>query len=444
MAARRKDLIMRLVSTTGHSPASDFRTALFQSLAPDGGLYTPESLTPLAPHIRTAFRGEGLQTVATTIARHLLGDEFDSETLDQVVGDALDFPIPLTPLGGGVHLLELFHGPTLAFKDVGARFMARVMSLCRSGDDPLTVLVATSGDTGSAVAQAFLGLEGTRIVVLFPDGQVSDLQERQFTTLGDNVTALAVSGTFDDCQRLAKQAFSDDELRRQVRLTSANSINIGRLLPQIFYYFAAWAQLPESDRDLAFCVPSGNFGNLTAGLMARRLGLEVDGFVAATNINDVVHQYLQSGTYSPRSSQRTISNAMDVGDPSNLVRILHLYDRDLDALRSDLKSSSHTDEETRRCIREVYDNHGVLLDPHTAVGYLGLRKLREGRDRPMDAILLGTAHPAKFGDVVGEAAGTEVPLPQRLAAHLRSDRRVTPIPASYDKLVKVLLNPVGG
>jgi len=439
MAAGSKDLIVRLVSTTGHSPPSDFRKALFQSLAPDGGLYTPEYLTPLALDIRDGLRGADLQSVATTIARHLLGDEFDVETLDQIVTDALNFPIPLTRLDDGVHLLELFHGPTLAFKDVGARFMAHVMRLCRSGDQELTVLVATSGDTGSAVAQAFLGLEGCRIVVLFPDGQVSTIQERQFTTLGANVQALAVSGTFDDCQRLAKQAFSDDKLRRQIRLTSANSINIGRLLPQIFYYFGAWAQLPESDRELVFCVPSGNFGNLTAGLMAKRLGLEVDGFAAATNINDVVPQYLLTGCYDPRPSQRTISNAMDVGDPSNFARILHLYDRNLDALRSDLVSSSHTDEETRRCIREVYESHGVLLDPHTAVGFLGLRELLAHRKRPTDTILLGTAHPAKFGDTVGEAAGAEVPLPKRLAAHLQRERRVTPIAARYDELVEVLV-----
>jgi len=433
---------MKLVSTSGHSPPSDFRNALFQSLAPDGGLYTPELLTPLAPHIRTALRGKGLQEIAKTIARHLIGDEFELASLDQIVGDALDFPIPLTRLEDGVHLLELFHGPTLAFKDVGARFMARIMGLCRSGDDELTVLVATSGDTGSAVAQAFLGLEGTRIVVLFPEGQVSDVQERQFTTLGDNVQALAVSGTFDDCQQLAKRAFSDETLRQRVRLTSANSINIGRLLPQIFYYFSAWAQLPDGHRDLVFCVPSGNFGNLTAGLMAKRLGLDVDGFVAATNINDVVPQYLLTGSYSPRPSQRTISNAMDVGDPSNFARILHLYDQDLDALRSDLSSSCHTDEDTLRCIRDVFDSSGVLLDPHTAVGLLGLRKLQKMRDRPMDAILLGTAHPAKFGNIVGEAAGVEVPLPQRLAAHLERDRKVTPIATDYDELVKVLENPV--
>jgi len=431
---------MRLISTTGDSPPSDFRQALFQSLAPDGGLFTPDLLPPLAPDVHSALRGEEFQSIATTIAHHLLGDEFDFETLDQVVRDALDFPIPLVKIDDGIYLLELFHGPTLAFKDVGARFMARVMKLCHSDNEPLTILVATSGDTGSAVAQAFLGLGGTRIVVLFPDGQVSDVQERQFTTLGDNVQALAVQGTFDDCQRLAKQAFTDDDLRRRTRLTSANSINIGRLLPQIFYYFASWAQLPDNDRDLVFCAPCGNFGNLTAGLMAKRLGLEVDGFVAATNVNDVVPQYLQTGIYEPRPSQPTISNAMDVGDPSNITRILHLYDQDLDLLRSDLSSSSHTDEATKGCIREVYATHGVLLDPHTAVGFLGLTQNLATRDHPTDAILLGTAHPAKFGDTVGQATGAEVPMPQRLATHLRRPRRVTPIPARYDELQKVLVS----
>jgi threonine synthase len=431
---------MRLVSTNGHSPSSDFRRAIFQSLAPDGGLYTPERLTPLAPDEREAFHGEGFQFVAKRIAHHLLGDEFDLETLDLVVGEALDFEIPLVRLADGAYLLELFHGPTLAFKDVGARFMARVMATCHSGDEYLNVLVATSGDTGSAVAQAFLGLEGTRIVVLFPDGQVSKVQERQFTTLGDNVQALAVQGTFDDCQRLAKRAFSDERLRKQIHLTSANSINIGRLLPQIFYYFAAWAQLEDQGSDLVFCVPSGNFGNLTAGLMAKRLGLNVDTFVAATNINDVVPRYLQSGIYRPEPSKRTISNAMDVGDPSNLARIVHLYAGDLEGLRADLASSSHTDEATTRCIREVNENTGAVLDPHTAVGYLGLQQVIGESDRPTNAILLGTAHPAKFGDTVGKAIGGEVEIPQRLAAHLGRDRRVTPMTARYEELLEILLS----
>jgi threonine synthase len=431
---------MQLVSTNGQSPSATFRQALFHSLAPDGGLYTPDFLRPLKPTVQTALRGKGLQSVSSTIAHHLLSDEIDVDTLDRVVEEALNFDIPLIHLHDGVFLLELFHGPTLAFKDIGARFMARVMKVCHTSDEALTVLVATSGDTGSAVAQAFLGLEGTRIVVLFPDGQVSDIQERQFTTLGENVQAIAVQGTFDDCQRLAKRAFSDQGLRRRLRLTSANSINIGRLLPQIFYYFAAWAQLEESHRKLVFCVPSGNFGNLTAGLMAQRLGLDVDHFVAATNINDVVPLYLQSGTYRPRPSKRTISNAMDVGDPSNLARILHLYSGDLEGVRADLSSSSHKDDATKRCIREVYDATGTVLDPHTAVGYLGLREELATHDDSTDAILLGTAHPAKFGDTVGEAIGAEVELPPRLAAHLQRERRATPMTASYDELARILLN----
>lgn len=430
---------MQLVSTNESSPASTFKEALFQSIAADGGLYTPKELTPLAPATMSGLRGGDFQAVASTLARHLLGDEFDFESLGQIVEDALNFPIPLVEIEDGIHLLELFHGPTLAFKDVGARFMARVMKSCHPAGEDLTILVATSGDTGSAVADAFLGLEGTRIVVLFPDGQVSELQERQFTTLGENVLALAVQGNFDECQQLAKAAFADDDLRRRVPLSSANSINVGRLLPQIFYYFGAWAQLRSSDRELVFCTPSGNFGNLTAGLMAKRLGLPVSRFVAATNSNDVFPEYLRSGSYRPRPSLRTISNAMDVGDPSNLARIIHLYGGDIDALRSDLVSSSHTDDETRRCIREVHDAAGVILDPHTAVGYLGLRRELEQRDTPTDAILIATAHPAKFRETVGPVIGAEVPLPARLASHLQKERRVTPIAADYGDLKLQLL-----
>jgi len=313
------------------------------------------------------------------------------------------------------------------------------MRACHRSDDRLTVLVATSGDTGSAVADAFLGLEHTRIVVLFPDGQVSELQERQFTTLGKNVRALAVQGTFDDCQKLAKTAFGDDRLRRRVALTSANSINISRLLPQVFYYFGAWAQLPPSDRDLVFCTPSGNFGNLTAGLMAKRLGLPVSRFVAATNINDVVPEYLESGSYHPRASERTISNAMDVGDPSNLARIVHLYGGDLDALRRDVVATSVTDDETRLCIRAVFNATGRILDPHTAVGHLALKRELAGRRKTADAILIATAHPAKFREVVEPVIGTEVPLPARLAVHLERERKVTPIEPVYEELRSVLL-----
>ena len=346
-----KDSNVQLTSTNGQSPPATFKAALFQSLAADGGLYTPRTLSPLTTEEVSALRGAAFQTVAKTLAGHLLGDEFDAETVDAIVEEALDFPIPLVDRSvTAIRLLELFHGPTLAFKDVGARFMARVMQELPPRRRPLTVLVATSGDTGSAVAHAFLGLQDTRIVVLFPDGQVSALQERQFTTLGDNVRALAVQGTFDDCQRLAKAAFADDDLRRRVRLTSANSINIGRLLPQIFYYFGGVAQLPPSDREFVFCTPSGNFGNLTAGLMAKRLGLPASRLVAATNVNDVLPGVSDDpATTPPRPSQRTISNAMDVGDPSNLARIIHLYDqRPERLLGQDLAASSHNDDGNQR------------------------------------------------------------------------------------------------
>jgi threonine synthase len=430
---------MRLVSTSGSSVAVDFRSAVFQSTAADGGLVTPEVLPRLPNEAIAAMRGRDFPEIARALARHLLADELEARVLDEIVGNALDFPIPLVEVEPGVHLLELFHGPTLAFKDVGARFMARTMGACRPTGDRLTVLVATSGDTGSAVADAFLGLEDTRIVVLFPDGQVSDLQERQFTTLGDNVCALAVQGTFDDCQRLAKTAFADDELRSMIPLTSANSINIGRLLPQVFYYFGAWAQLAPSDRPVVVSTPSGNFGNLTAGLIARRMGLPVARFVAATNANDVVPEYLRSGRYRPRPSQRTISNAMDVGDPSNLARIVHLYGGDLDALRADVAGWSFTDDETRACIRDAFARTGRVLDPHTAVGLLGLQRELAGSNTDVDGIVIATAHPAKFREVVEPVIGSEVELPARLAAHLDRERRVTPIEPVFEDLRSILL-----
>ena len=316
-------------------------------------------------------------------------------------------------------MLELFHGPTLAFKDVGARFLARLMAATRAGGGTLTILVATSGDTGGAVAQAYFGVDGTRVAVLYPRGQVSPRQERQFTTLGGNVRALAVDGTFDDCQRLVKQAFVDDELQARLDLTSANSINIGRLMPQIFYYFHAAAQLDEDERrrPLLFCTPSGNFGNLAAGLIAKHLGLDCR-FVAATIVNDVVPEYLMTGVYSPRASQRTISNAMDVGDPSNFARILHLYGDDWEALRSDLTGRHYDDAATRRAIEDVDREHGYLMDPHTAVGYLALCDALEDEDSSTVGVVLSTAHPAKFGEVVEPVIGREIELPPQLAERL--------------------------
>ncbi len=364
---------MRLVSTGGRSPSVDLRTALFEGLAPDGGLYMPERLDPIDPEVLERLRGVAFADVAEVLVEHLFGDEFAGPAVDRLTG-ALDFPVPLIELADGVRVLELFHGPTLAFKDVGARFMARLIdAYLDPGTAPLTVLVATSGDTGSAVAQAFLGVEGVRTVVLFPEGGVSPLQQRQFTALGGNVNAVAVDGTFDDCQSLVKGAFANEALRGSVRLTSANSINVGRLIPQMFYYAHAWAQLPSGVGPPLFSVPSGNFGNLTAGLMARTIGVPVAGFVAATNMNDVVPEYLETGMLRLRPSCPTISNAMDVGDPSNFERIRALYGDDLDRLRSDVVGSVHTDDEIRRCIADVSDRTGYVLDPHSAVGYLGLQ-----------------------------------------------------------------------
>lgn len=337
---------MRFVSTAGRARPANLRTALFDGLAPDGGLYQPASLEMLPDAAVSRLIGTTLHDTALILARHLMGDELDEDRLASIVEGALDFPIPLKRLDDRTFVLELFHGPTLAFKDVGARFMARLVAAFRpESDPPLTVLTATSGDTGGAVASAFLDLPGIRVVVLYPEGQVSPLQERQFTTLGGNVTAVAVAGTFDDCQRMAKEALASEELRRETPLTSANSINVGRLLPQIFYYFHAWTQLADPAADVLVAVPSGNFGNLTAGLMAKRLGLPVARFVAATNVNDVVPRFLDSGRFQPLASVRTISTAMDVGDPSNFSRMAALFGGDAARMREVVVGSAHTDED---------------------------------------------------------------------------------------------------
>ena len=429
---------MKLVSTGGESPAADLRTALIQGLAPDGGLYLPERMDPIDASVLAGLRGQSFSVVSRVLARHLLGSTIPAADLDRIVDAALNFEVPLVALSDDLYVLELFHGPTLAFKDVGARFMAQLMGYSNSEDDaPLTILAATSGDTGSAVAQAFFGVPGIRTVILFPKDKVTPLQERQFSTLGSNVHVLEVDGTFDDCQRLVKSAFSDPTLRDAVRLSSANSINIGRLLPQIFYYFYAAAQLPTETAPL-FSVPSGNFGNLTAGLMAKKLGLASRGFVAVTNVNDVVPEYLRTGVVRPRPSTPTISNAMDVGNPSNLARILALYEGDVDRLRKDLIGSVHDDDETRDCIRRVYRRTGYVLDPHSAVGYLGVeagcQAFGEG-----PSVVLCTAHPVKFREAVEPAIGSSVPVPERLATCLEGERHVTPIPPEISALRDVLL-----
>lgn len=442
---------MAFVSTHDpDGPRYGLAEALRLGPAPDGGLFLPEKIEPLPTSFFDDLPGLSLPEIGTAVLGGLLGDELEPEMLAEISRSALDFPIPLVTLGDRVRVLELFHGPTLAFKDVGARFLARLLSATQSaggttgrrgsGSAGSTVLVATSGDTGGAVAQAFHGVEGTRVAILYPEGKVSALQERQFTTLGGNIRAFAVDGVFDDCQRLVNEAFADRELAESLSLTSANSINIGRLLPQAIYYFHAAAQVPERGRrPLVFSTPSGNFGNLTAGFLARRLGLE-GRFLAATNANDVVPEYLETGVYEPRPSTRTISNAMDVGRPNNFVRIRHLHGHDLAALRRHLRGYRFDDRATREAIAEVDRRHGYLLDPHTAVGWLALRA-DQARDEESESIgiVLSTAHPAKFGEVVEPVVGRSLDLPDGLARHLRARVRSEPVPARFEELRARLL-----
>jgi threonine synthase len=427
---------VRFVSTNGNSPKASLEEALFAGPAPDGGLYVPETLPVLSPETLDALSGGSIADTSLTVAKCLFDDDLDPATLESIVRGSLDFTIPLVEVEDELFSLELFHGPTHAFKDVGARFMARLMRhYLKSRDERATVLVATSGDTGSAVAHAFYGLDGIRVVVLFPKGKVSALQQRLFTTLGDNVFALSVDGTFDDCQRLVKSAFADPELADQT-LVSANSINVGRLLPQTFYYFHMFAELPRASRNgLVVATPSGNFGNLTAGLMAKRMGLPITRFAAATNVNDVVPKYLASGDFRPRPSTATLSNAMDVGNPSNFARILWLYDGKLDAIRADVAGRAYTDENTRATILDVYERRGYVLDPHSAIGYLGARDHRQ-----KTAVFLATAHAAKFQETVEAVLKTPVPLPPAIAACAERPETITEIDASIESL-KGFLKP---
>ncbi|MFQ5349538.1 MAG: threonine synthase [Thermoanaerobaculia bacterium] len=429
---------MKYVSTRGAAPAVGLKTALLAGLAPDGGLYMPGELPPLDPAFLEELGSRSLAEIGTVVSEPFV-DRLTAGERARLAEETLDFEIPLLEIGDGIWVLELFHGPTLAFKDVGARFMARLMTRWAGGDPrPLTVLTATSGDTGGAVAQAFAGLAGVRVAVLYPRGKVSPLQEKQFTTLGGNIQALAVAGDFDDCQQLAKEAFRDDTLRAELRLTSANSINIGRLLPQMFYYFQAVARLPEGSGPPLFSTPSGNFGNLTAGLMARVLGLPCHGIVAATNINDAVPRFLVDGRYRPRRARSTLSNAMDVGDPSNFERMKWLFDDDVGRMRGVIWGSRHDDDETTRVMRRVHAEHGYLLDPHTAVGYLGLRQKLAALPQPTPGVVLATAHPAKFRDEIEPLLGLRLELPERLRRSLELDSRALEIPATLDALASFL------
>ena len=427
---------MQWVSSRGNAPPITFVDALFAGTAPDGGLYMPERFEPLPTAAIDALRGAGVVEVATRVGSHLLRDEITEAQLEPLVQDALDFPVPLVQVADRVWALELFHGPTLAFKDVGARVQARLLHHFTDGT-PLTILVATSGDTGSAVAQAFHRVPDTRVFVLYPAGQVSDVQEAQMASMGDNVQAISVAGTFDDCQRLVKQAFADDDLRRHVWLTPANSINLGRLLPQVFYYFLL-APLGGEGRGPVVAVPSGNFGNLTAGLMAKRIGLPIDRFVAATNVNDAVPAYLRTGRYEPRESVRTVANAMDVGAPSNFERMQAMYGGSLDALRRDVSGAAYTDAQVVEAIGDVYRRFGYVLDPHGAIGWLAINDALAQAGPRAQGVFLATAHPAKFREVVEPAIGRSVPLPDVLAEAVKRPRHALTLAADYAALEALL------
>ncbi len=402
-------------STNNADHQVDLKEAILRSLPPDNGLYMPNQLPVLGQDFWNKWRDLSFQEIGYSVAEAFFGEDVPKEDLREIVDGTLEFDAPVTTLAPGDHILELFHGPTLAFKDFGARFMARLMAhLTKDEDRMLTVLVATSGDTGGAVASAFHNVPGTRVVILYPKGKVSGLQEKQLTALGGNITALEIEGTFDDCQALVKKAFLDREVAERMNLTSANSINLSRLVPQSFYYIHSARQLAENVRPV-FVVPSGNFGNLTAGLLARQLGLPVGHFIAATNSNDVVPRYLGSGRYEPVPSVSTISNAMDVGSPSNFVRMTALFRDSWQDIRSCVSGMAFSDEETRAAIREVKSLHGYNIDPHGAVGWLAARKYRDSNPGT-ETITLETAHPAKFSDVMDAELGEgSVEIPERLA-----------------------------
>ncbi|PYU58379.1 MAG: threonine synthase [Acidobacteria bacterium] len=431
---------MRYRSTLRKAPLTSLRGAMLRGLAPDGGLYMPVEIARHSPEELEEFRRLPFTEVCFRVVRPFATPDVREEVLWQVVSEAINFPVKLVSLSPGLHILELFHGPTLAFKDFGARFMARLMGYFVRGETrPLAVLVATSGDTGSAVAHGFLGVPGIRVVILYPSKRISEAQEKQFTTLGENITALEVAGTFDDCQRLVKQAFSDAELNKRVWLTSANSINIGRLLPQMFYHVAAYRQLPVASVPLIVSVPSGNFGNLTAGIFAKRIGLPVARYVASTNANDVVPEYLRTGEFHPHAAQATYSNAMDVGSPNNFPRLLDLCRNRLEYLQKEIWGHGATDEETLSAMKMLHDRFGYIADPHTAVGVLGWEAYKREHPDPAQGLVLATAHPAKFADVVMKAIGPAPPLPDRLAAYLKREKLSLPISSTYDHFKQFLL-----
>lgn len=429
---------MNFYSLNNKAPQVSFKDAVINGIAPDRGLYFPEKIEALPPSFFERIEELSNQEIAFNAIHQFVGDEIPNNHLREILDHVLDFEFPVIEIEENVGTLELFHGPTMAFKDVGARFMAHCLGYFSHGQqNEVTVLVATSGDTGGAVANGFLGVKGVNVVILYPSGKVSNIQERQLTTLGQNITALEVDGTFDDCQKMVKTAFLDENLLEAMQLTSANSINVARWLPQLFYFLFAYKQAKSNGKEIVFSVPSGNFGNICAGLVAQKLGMPVKHFVAATNVNDTVPEFMKTGTYNPKPSTATISNAMDVGDPSNFIRIRHLFQNDLEKLAAHFSSYTFTDSETKNVMKQIYDQYNYVADPHGAVGYLGLKQyLSENRN--CYGIFLETAHPVKFLDIVEETIDTTLTLPPQIQKVMSSEKKSIKI-SVYDELKSFLL-----
>lgn len=431
---------MKYYSTNTKAPLATLHEAVVKGLASDSGLYMPEYLYKLPADFFDSIQNLPFNEIAKIVATAFFGEDVEQKALDGIVDDTLQFDCPVVEVSDNIYSLELFHGPTLAFKDVGGRFMARLLQyfIRKEGKEEVNVLVATSGDTGSAVANGFLGVDGIHVYVLYPKGKVSKIQESQFTTLGKNITAIEVDGVFDDCQALVKKAFMDEELNRHMKLTSANSINVARFLPQSFYYFNAYARMKAAGKadNLVVCVPSGNFGNITAGLFGREMGLPIKRFIAANNANDVFFKYLQTGEYTPMASIQTIANAMDVGNPSNFARIYDMFDGDLQKIRSVVSGATYSDEQIRETMKSCFDSNGYILDPHGACGY---RALEEGLTEGETGVFLETAHPAKFKETVESAIGAEVEIPERLAAFMRGEKKSVEMSADFDSFKNFLM-----
>ena len=438
---------MLYYSTNKKAPLATLEKAVVKGLAEDRGLYMPEKINQLPQGFFNHIDGLSFREIARNVADAFFGDDIEPEALKRIVYDTLSFDCPIHKVDENIYALELFHGPTLAFKDVGARFMARLLQYFIKREDEkgeVNVLVATSGDTGSAVANGFLGVDGIHVYVLYPKGKVSKIQESQFTTLGQNITAIEVDGVFDDCQALVKSAFMDKELNDHMRLTSANSINVARFLPQAFYYFNAYARLKESGvlkmedgvSNMVMCTPSGNFGNITAGLFGKRMGLPIKHFIAANNANDIFYNYLQTGRYEPKPSKQTLANAMDVGDPSNFARVYDLYKGSWEAIKEDISGATYTDDMISETMRECYQRTGYVLDPHGACGY---RALREQLKPGEVGVFCETAHPAKFKEKVDSIIGADIAIPERLAAFMKGKKQSIPMSKDFKDFKNLLM-----